>query len=115
MIAYTILGVPYSSYSIMGPKTLFQLFWPLSYLTQSSTEVQASSSSHASLSDVGDGRRVGTGTSAGEVLSSVSLFCFVSGGLEGPKPSWFKGFKMNSDPYCLGPPQSLKPETQTDY
>ena len=31
IITYTILGIPYCSYSIMGPKTLFYLFRPLYY------------------------------------------------------------------------------------
>ena len=33
MITYTILGVPYSNYSILGPETLFQLLRPLHYRT----------------------------------------------------------------------------------
>ena len=33
----------------------------------------ASSSSHGSLKDVGEGRRVGTGTSAGDVLSRAAV------------------------------------------
>ena len=29
IVAYTILGVPYCTYSIVGPKTLFELLRPL--------------------------------------------------------------------------------------
>ena len=31
MVTYTILGVAYDNYSILGPKTLFQLLMPLYY------------------------------------------------------------------------------------
>ena len=31
IVTYTILGVPYENYNIMGPRTLFSLLWP--YIT----------------------------------------------------------------------------------
>ena len=57
IIAYTILGVPHYTYSIMGPKALFQLLRPLHHGNSGWTVLSTS------LLDISESQLVGAGAS----------------------------------------------------